>query len=65
MTGVAYLGIKTSSAADLALVAAEMAVIAALAITVLVKIGPAHYSAAVFSPASSPHGQLSPTSPPR
>ncbi len=59
VTGVAYLGIKTSSGADLALVAGEMAVIAALAITVLVKIGPAHYSAAVFSPASSPHGQLS------
>jgi hypothetical protein len=30
-----------------------MAVIAALAITILVKIGPAHYSLAVFSPASS------------
>ncbi len=56
--GVAYLGIRTSSAADLALVAGEMAVIAALAITVLAKIGPAHYSAAVFSPASAPHGQL-------
>jgi amino acid transporter len=35
-----------------------MAVIAALAITILLKIGPAHYSAAVFSPASTPHGQL-------
>ena len=56
---VAYLGIRTSSSADLVLVTGEMAVIAALAITVLVKIGPAHYSAAVFSPASSPHGQLS------
>ncbi len=55
---IAYLGISTSSSADLALVAAEMAVIAALAITILVKIGPAHYSAAAFSPASSPHGQL-------
>src|SRR5450631_1443786 len=55
---VAYLGISTSSSADLILVAAEMAVIAALAITILVKIGPAHYSVAVFSPASTPHGQL-------
>ena len=33
--------------------------IAALAITILVKTGRAHYSAAVFSPASSPHGQFS------
>ena len=32
-----------------------MAVIAALAITILVKIGPARYSAAVLSPASSPN----------
>jgi amino acid transporter len=55
---VAYLGIATSSSVDLVLVAAEVAVIAALAITILVKIGPAHYSVAVFSPASSPHGQL-------
>jgi amino acid transporter len=58
VAGVAYLGIGTSSSADLLLVAAEMAVIAALAITILVKIGPAHYSAAVFSPASTPHGEL-------
>ena len=58
VTVVAYLGIRTSSSADLLLVAGEMAVIAALAITILVKIGPAHYSAAVFSSASSPHGQL-------
>ena len=56
---VAYLGIRTSSSADLVLVAGEMAVIAALAITILVKVGPAHYSAAAFSAASSPHGQLS------
>jgi amino acid transporter len=55
---VAYLGIGISSWADLALVSVEVAVIAALAITVLVKTGPAHYSAAVLSPASSPHGQL-------
>ena len=55
---VAYLGIRTSSSADLILVTGEMAIIAALAITILVKIGPAHYSAAVFAPASSPHGQL-------
>jgi amino acid transporter len=54
----AYLGIRISSSADLMLVAGEMAVIAALAITILVKIGPAHYSAAVFSPASSPDGRL-------
>jgi amino acid transporter len=56
---VAYAGIATSSSADLVLAAAEVAVIAALAITILVKIGPAHYSAAVLSPASSPHGQFS------
>jgi amino acid transporter len=51
----AYAGVRTSSSADLLLVAGEMAVIAARAITILVKIGPAHYSAAVFSPASSPN----------
>ena len=55
---VAYLGIGTSASVDLLLVAGEMAVIAALAITILVKTGPAHYSLAVFSPASTPHGQL-------
>ena len=33
--------------------------IAALAITVLVKAGASHYTAAVFSPASSPYGQFS------
>ena len=55
---VAYLGIRTSSSVDLVLVAGEVAVIAALAITILVKIGPAHYSVAVLSPASSPNGQL-------
>ena len=36
----------------------EIAVIAALAITILVKIGPAHYSVAVLSPASSPNQRL-------
>ena len=56
---VAYLGIATSSSADLILTAGEVAVIAALAITVLVKAGAAHYTAAVFSPASSPYGQFS------
>ena len=55
---VAYLGIRTSSSVDMVLVAGEVAVIAALAITVLVKTTPAHYSAAVLSPASSPNGQL-------
>src|SRR5208283_5566782 len=55
---VAYLGIRTSSSVDLVLVAGEVVVIAALAITILVKIGPAHYSVAVLSPASSPNGQL-------
>ncbi len=55
---VAYLGIRTSSWVDLVLAAGEVAVIAALAITILVKIGPAHYSAAVLLPASSPTGQL-------
>jgi amino acid transporter len=58
VAGVAYLGIGTSSWVDLALVAGEMAVIAALAVSVLVKIGPAHYSATVLSPASSPNGQF-------
>ena len=47
------------SYADLLLAAGEVAVIAALAITILVKTGPAHYTGAVFSPASSPHGQFS------
>ncbi len=55
---VAYQGIGTSASVDLLLVAGEMTVIAALAITILVKVGPAHYSLTVFSPASSPHGQL-------
>jgi amino acid transporter len=55
---LAYLGIATSSSVDLILVAGEVAVIAALAITILVKTGPAHYSASAFSPASSPHAQL-------
>jgi amino acid transporter len=54
---VAYLGIRTSASVDLLLVAGEMAVIAALAITVLVKTAPAHYSLAAFSPASSPNGR--------
>ncbi len=56
---VAYLGIRTSSSVDLVLVMGEMAVIAALAVTILVKVGPAHYTVAVFSPASVPHGPLS------
>jgi amino acid transporter len=56
---VAYLGIATSSTVDLLLAAGEVAVIAALAVTILVKTGAAHYSAAVFSPASSPNGQFS------
>ena len=55
---VAYLGITTSASVDLVLVAGEIAVIAALAITILVKIGPARYTAAVFSPASSPNQRL-------
>jgi amino acid transporter len=58
VSSVAYLGIGTSSWVDLALVAGEVAVIAALAITILIRVGPAHYSAAVLWPASSPHGQL-------
>ncbi len=58
VAGVAYLGIGTSSWVDLALVAGEVAVIAALAITILVKVGPVHYSAAVLWPASSPNGQF-------
>ncbi len=56
---VAYLGIAISSALDLLLAVGEVSVIAALAITILVKTGAAHFSAAVFSPASSPHGQFS------
>jgi amino acid transporter len=58
VAGVAYLGIGTSSSADLVLVAGEVAVFAALAITVLVTIGPAHYSVAALLPASSPNGQF-------
>jgi amino acid transporter len=56
---VAYLGIATSSSADLLLAAGEVTVITALAITILARAGAAHYSAAVLSPASSPHGQFS------
>jgi len=56
---IAWLGIATSSSVDLMLAAGEVAVIAALAITILVRTGPAHYSAAVLSPASSLHGQFS------
>jgi amino acid transporter len=56
---VAYLGIAISSAADLLLAVGEVAVIAALAITILVKAGAMHMSAAVFSPAATPHGQFS------
>ena len=55
---VTYLGIRTAAVVDLLLVAGEMTVIAALAVTILVKTGPAHYSLAVFSPASSPHRRL-------
>jgi len=55
---VAYLGIALSSSLDLALVAGEMAVIAALAVTILIKIDPKQYSLAVFSPASLPHGHF-------
>lgn len=56
---VAYLGVKTSSTIDLILVVGEMAVIAALAITILIKIGPASYSAMAFSPGSAPGGEVS------
>jgi amino acid transporter len=55
---VAYLGIKTSTSVDLVLVVGEVAVIAALAITILVSVAPADYSAAVLSPAASPNGQF-------
>jgi len=58
VASVAYLGIGTSSGADLVLVAGEVAVITALAVTVLIRTGAAHYSLAVLSPASSPHGQF-------
>ena len=58
VTLVAYLGVSTSSWVDLVLVAGEVAVISALAITVLVRVGPAHYSAAVLSPAALPHGEF-------
>jgi amino acid transporter len=56
---VAYLGIAVSSSVDLVLAAGEVSVIAALAITILVKTGAAHFSGAVFSPSSSPYGQFS------
>lgn len=58
VAGLAYLGIRTSSWVDLALVAGELAVIAALAISILVKARPAHYSAAVLWPGSSPNGRF-------
>lgn len=58
MALVAYLGIRTSAAFDVILVAGEMAVIAALAITILIKAGLAHFPAAAFSPASSPNHRL-------
>src|SRR5262249_41587862 len=54
----AYLGIKVSTSVDLVLVVGEVAVIAALAVTILVRIAPADYSAAVLSPAASPNGQF-------
>ena len=44
VAGVAHLGIGTSSWVDPALVAGEMAVIAALAVSVLVKVGPGGWS---------------------
>jgi amino acid transporter len=56
---VAYLGIATSSSVDLVLVLGEVAMIAALAITILVKIDPGHYTLAVFAPSSAPSGRLS------
>ena len=46
---VAYLGVRTSSSVDLVLVTGEVAVIAALAVTILIKIGPAYYSASVLA----------------
>jgi amino acid transporter len=55
---IAYRGVATSSSADLVLVAGEVAVIAALAITILVRTSPSHYSAAVLWPGSSPNGQV-------
>jgi hypothetical protein len=61
---VAYLGIATSSTVDLLLAAGEVAVIAALAITILVKTGAAHYSAAV-SPRHRRRTASSATSPTR
>jgi amino acid transporter len=56
---VAFRGIAISSGVDLLLAAGEVSVIGVLAITILVKTGVAHFSVAVFSPASSPHGQFS------
>lgn len=56
---VAYLGIRTSSSLGLLLVVTEVAIFAALAITVLVKVGSTHFSAATLSPASSPNDQFS------
>jgi amino acid transporter len=62
---VAYLGIGTSSVTDLLLATGEVAVFAALAITILVKTGPMHFSAAIFSPASvaATHSDTSPGRP--
>jgi amino acid transporter len=56
---IAYLGIATSASIDLLLAVGAVGVIGTLAITMLAKTGAAGASAAVFSPASSPHGQFS------
>jgi hypothetical protein len=53
---VGYAGFLAPLVVLIALVASlwAVAVIAALVITILIKIGPGHYPAAVLSPASSP-----------
>jgi amino acid transporter len=56
---VAYLGIATSASVDLLLAVGAVGVMGALAVTILAKTGTASFSAAVFSPASSPHRQFS------
>ena len=45
------MALGRGTAADLVLAVGEVAVFAALAITILVKVGPGHYSASVSSPA--------------
>jgi amino acid transporter len=56
---LAYEGIRTSALVDLIVLIIEMAVIVAVAITILAKGGPGPLGFAAFNPANSLHGKLS------